>query len=228
MKGFIYYVEGHEESYTQAKESLQSFENHKWDVNLRCGITKHTVKSHPEYNRSIIEGSRLHDFKRENVNKYYTKISCALNHVSFWKEVVAADKPMCFLEHDSICTMNIEEYDFDEYLILNAEWVFKPPNKLGLIQYKDYAWPSFGINDLPKNYPLKYHKENKWKGSMMAPGTGAYCVSPKGAKKLLSAIDKHGFDQSDFMINSKNVRMQYIVPSPVKFNTVNLSTSYGI
>ena len=51
---------------------------------------------------------------------------------------------------------------------------------------------------------------------------------PKGAKKLLSAIDKHGFDQSDFMINSKNVRMQYIVPSPVKFNTVNLSTSYGI
>ena len=48
------------------------------------------------------------------------------------------------------------------------------------------------------------------------------------AKKLLSAIDKHGFDQSDFMINSKNVRMQYIVPSPVKFNTVNLSTSYGI
>ena len=77
MKGFIYYVEGHEESYTQAKESLQSFENHKWDVNLRCGITKHTVKSHPEYNRSIIEGSRLHDFKRENVNKYYTKISCA-------------------------------------------------------------------------------------------------------------------------------------------------------
>ena len=63
---------------------------------------------------------------------------------------------------------------------------------------------------------------------MMAPGTGAYCVSPKGAKKLLSAIDKHGFDQSDFMINSKNVRMQYIVPSPVKFNTVNLSTSYGI
>mgnify|MGYP005679954911 FL=1 len=53
-------------------------------------------------------------------------------------------------------------------------------------------------------------------------------IYKKGAKKLLSAIDKHGFDQSDFMINSKNVRMQYIVPSPVKFNTVNLSTSYGI
>lgn len=228
MKGFIYFVEGHEESEQQARESFQSFDRHGWDVHLRAGITKRTVKSNPEYSRTIIEGSRLHDFKRENRNKYYTKISCALNHVCFWKEVAVSKDPMFFFEHDSICTMQYEEYDFDEYLILNAEWVFKPPNKLGLKQYSEYTWPSFGVCDLPESYPLKYHKDNVWKGSLMAPGTGAYGITPKGAKKLLAAIDKHGFDQSDFMINSHNVRMQYAMPSPVKFNTVNLSTSYGI
>ena len=68
MKGFIYFVEGHEESEQQARESFQSFDRHGWDVHLRAGITKRTVKSNPEYSRTIIEGSRLHDFKRENRN----------------------------------------------------------------------------------------------------------------------------------------------------------------
>ena len=53
-------------------------------------------------------------------------------------------------------------------------------------------------------------------------------MSPQGAKKMIKAIETHGMDQSDFMINSKNVTMQTCIPSPVTFNTVNLSTSYGI
>ena len=52
--------------------------------------------------------------------------------------------------------------------------------------------------------------------------------SGEGAKKMIKAIQLHGMDQSDFMINSKNVIMQTCIPSPVTFNTVNLSTSYGI
>ena len=43
MKGFIYFVEGHEESERQARESFQSFDRHGWDVHLRAGITKRTV-----------------------------------------------------------------------------------------------------------------------------------------------------------------------------------------
>jgi len=228
MKSFIHYVDGHKESEKQARESFKSFTKRGWDVHLKPGITKHTVKSHPEYNRTIIKGSRLHDFKKENINKYYTKISCALNHISFWKEVVKENEPMCFLEHDSLCTMSYDNYEFEDYLLLNAESVFRKPNKLGLKQYENYVWPSFGVCDFPKQYPLKYHKENQWKDSMMAPGTGAYAISPSGAGKMLDAIDKNGFDQSDFMINSSNLKMQYVMPSPVKFNSVNLSTSYGI
>jgi len=81
---------------------------------------------------------------------------------------------------------------------------------------------------MPDNYPLLYYRENVWKDSMMAPGTGAYAITPQGANKMLEAVEMFGMDQSDFMINSFNVRMQYVLPSPVKFNTVNLSTSYGL
>ena len=228
MKGFIYYVAGHKASEEQAKQSYKSFIKYKWDVSLRSGITKHQVKEQEEFKLKIIENSRLHNFRDEDINRYLTKISCAINHIQFWKEVVKENQQMCFLEHDSICTMRWDDYQYDDYLLLNAEWVFKPPNKLGLEKFKNYLWPSFGVCDFPKNYPLKYHKENIWQHSMMSPGTGAYAITPSGAQKLLDAIYKHGFDQSDFMINSSNVRMQYTLPSPVKFNKVNLSLSYGL
>ena len=62
----------------------------------------------------------------------------------------------------------------------------------------------------------------------MVPGTGAYAITPKGAEKMLDTVDIFGIDQSDFMLNSYNINIQYVLPSPVKFNSTNLSTSYGI
>jgi len=225
MRARIVYIKDHEESEKQAKQAFSSFKLYDWDVKVKAGYTRDTVN----IDRDIIEKSRLLDFKRENTNRYLTKAACAYNHIDFWQKVIEEDEPMAFIEHDGICTMSWnDEWDFEDYLILNAEWVFQPPNKLALQQFKNFSWPSFGVCDMPKNYPLKYHKENVWLDSMMTPGTGAYAITPQGAKKMIEAIDMFGFDQSDFMLNSYNIRLQYLMPSPVKFNTVNLSTSYGL
>jgi len=229
MIGQIVYVKGHKESEKQASEALASFKKWGWDTYLHEGLTWENVENTSEYkNYKIIENSRLLNFKEENKHKFLTKISCAINHIRFWKKVIKVNKPMAFIEHDSICTTSWDNYTFDEYLILNCEFVFRPPNKLGLSQFKDYAWPSFGLCEWPNDYRLKYYRENLWKDSNMAPGTGAYAITPIGAKKMLNVIEKYGLDQSDFMINSFNLKMQYCVPSPVKFNKINLSTSYGI
>ena len=83
------------------------------------------------------------------------------------------------------------------------------------------------VNDLPSNYPLKYYKNNQYKGCNMIAGTAAYIISPKGAKKLLDALSQ-GLDQSDFFINEKNVRLQYLSPSPVRFQKINLNTSHKL
>jgi GR25 family glycosyltransferase involved in LPS biosynthesis len=228
MKGQITYIKGHKKSEEQAKYALASFKkNANWDITLNEGLTPATVKDVPEFQYKIIKNSRLHDFKEENYNTFAAKMACAINHIYFWRKVVEADEPMAFLEHDAVCIGGWYDYKFEDYLLLNAETVFRRPNKLGLGQFKNYNFNGIGVCDFPKKYPLTYHKHNEWWDANMAPGTGAYAISPSGAKKMLAAVEKYGIDQSDFMINSFNVRMQYITPSLAKFNKVNLSTSYG-
>ena len=193
------------------------------------GITRDTVESTKEFNElDIIAESRLYNFEKENYNRFLAKVSCAINHVRFWKRVLDENETLAFLEHDAISVMDPGNLQFDEYLILNAEYVFKPPSKLNLNQFRNYEWSGFGVNDLPRNYPLKYHRENIWKDSLMVPGTGAYAITPKGAERMIDTVDIFGIDQSDFMLNSYNINIQYVLPSPVKFNSTNLSTSYGI
>ena len=228
LKGQITYIKGHKDSEKQASQSLASFQKFKnWDITLEEGLTATTAPMIAEFNNRIIEESRLHNFKVENYDRFCTKMACAINHLVFFRKVVTADEPMVFLEHDAVCLESWGGYEFDDYLCLNAEFVFRPPNKLGLRQFKDYNFLGFGVRDFPEDYPLLYHKDNIWKNSKMAPGTGAYAITPKGAKKMLHAITTLGIDQSDFMINSSNLRMQLLMPSPVKFNSTNLSTSYG-
>lgn len=229
MKCKLIYISGHSGSLDQRDQALESFAKYSgWDVKKKHGVTPQTVKNREEFQWPIKDDSRLLNFKQENYNRYLTKLSCVMNHVRFWRQVVKEDQPMAFLEHDAICIGDWGGFEFDEYLILNAEYVFRKPNKLGLKQFIDYTFPGDkGVYSLPKNYKLKYHRENNWKGSKMVPGTGAYAITPKGAAKMLD-IAEQGLDQSDFILNSYNINIEYLLPSPVKFNTENLSTSYGI
>ena len=61
----------------------------------------------------------------------------------------------------------------------------------------------------------------------MMPGTASYAITPKGANKLLKAVEKHGWEQSDFFINTKNVHIQYVVPEYFTFTLKNLNMSHG-
>ena len=229
MKCRLVYISSHLGSLDQRDEALESFSQYSgWDVEKKHGVTPRIVESRKEFQWPIKEQSRLLNFKEENPNRYLTKLSCVINHVKFWRQVVKQDQPMAFLEHDAICIGDWNDVEFDEYLILNAEYVFRKPNKLGLKQFSDYIFPGKdGVHALPKNYRLKYYRENDWKGSYMVPGTGAYAITPKGARKMLEVAEK-GLDQSDFLLNSHNINIEYLLPSPVKFNNENLSTSYGI
>jgi GR25 family glycosyltransferase involved in LPS biosynthesis len=61
----------------------------------------------------------------------------------------------------------------------------------------------------------------------MVPGTAAYAITPKGAAKMLQVTEERGLEQSDFILNDMNVVIEYLNPSPVKFNNINLKTSHG-
>jgi len=62
----------------------------------------------------------------------------------------------------------------------------------------------------------------------MMPGTAAYGITPKGAKKLLDSLTKHGWEQSDYFINNYNVKIQTMMPEYFTFKLKNLNMSHGI
>jgi len=227
MKCYIHYINGHEGSTRQANEALSSFLYHGWDAHLVEGITPDTLDE-SEFDYPLIEGGRLHDMKRKGEDKYYIKKSCVSNHIRLWRRCVEEDEPMAFIEHDAICISNFQ-YDVDELLCLNIEYAFSPPSVLANYPRLQGYTPCGTISPTPltNDYPLLYYKDNIYNGSRMMPGTASYIVSPKGANRLLKCAEEYGLDQSDFFINSHNVKIDYVTPSPVKFNTTNLNTSHG-
>ena len=114
MRDRVVYIKDHEDSEKQAKQAFSSFKMYDWDVKVKAGFTKETVK----HTNKIIEESRLLNFEKENKNRYHTKLACAYNHIDFWQKVVEEDEPMAFIEHDAVCTMEWnDEWDFEDYLI---------------------------------------------------------------------------------------------------------------
>jgi GR25 family glycosyltransferase involved in LPS biosynthesis len=228
MKGYIHYIKGHAESEKQAQQSLNSFVKHGWDVELVEGITPSTLDE-TEFDYPLIKGGRLDDMHRKGDKKYYIKKSCIGNQIRIWRKCVEENRPMAFLEHDSICMAGFYG-SFDEVLVLNIDYAFLPPSVLAEHPHlRAYKVPAvLSSQQLPSDYPLRYYKPNAYNNCFMAPGTSAYAVTPKGAKRLLDAAEKNGIDQSDFFINTYNVNIEYVSPSPVKLNKINLNTSHNL
>lgn len=228
MKVQITYVESSEQSVQQANQALESFLKYNWDAKLNIGITSDTLNE-KNFDYADMFNSRFADLKRENLKKYRTKKSCLFNNLHFCKKVIEADEPMVFAEHDAICIKEYSGFNFEEFCFLSYEYAFQPPTCLAKPPYTSYILDTTpGVLDFPTTYPLRYYKDNIYKTYTMTPGTAAYALTPKGAKKILYAAETYGLEQSDFIINSHNIRMQYIYPSPVKYNLENLNLSHKL
>jgi GR25 family glycosyltransferase involved in LPS biosynthesis len=227
MKGRIYYIKGHVESEKQSRESLESFLRFDWDVELTEGVTPETLDKN-DFDVPLIQGGRLESFKKEGKRTFEIKKSCFTNHLKLWKEVVDTNTPMAFIEQDSIACDSFE-LNFKDVIVLNIDYAFSLPSVLGNHPHLAGYRPPVTLTPLPlpQSYPLRYYKNNIYAGYNMMPGTAAYAITPKAASRLLTATYINGIDQSDFFINTRNVNIEYITPSPVKFNTVNLNTSHA-
>tara|TARA_Y100000004_G_scaffold85187_1_gene95597 strand:- start:1228 stop:1899 length:672 start_codon:yes stop_codon:yes gene_type:complete len=222
MKAFLIFVKDHLQSTNQAARALSSCKDTRWDVELMEGITPLTVDKYDMWTHC--PGSRASNFFEQNEKKYKTKKSCFMNHVKVWEKCIELDEPVAFLEHDVGCVRDYIEEDFEDVLILNIESAMKQ-EVFNDISFKG-EW-DLGIHEY-EYQPLAYrHNVSEWKGSYMMPGTGAYAVTPKGAKKLLDSVLTYGWEQSDFFINTANVTIQYIVPEYFTFKSKNLNMSHG-
>lgn len=222
MKSFVIYLKGHTASEKQANDCYRSSSSSGFDVEMLEGITPKTLYDYEHYPE--VSNGRVTNFKRESKKVYETKMSCFLNHVKVWKKCLELNEPVAFIEHDSYCVRNWDNPTWKDVLIMNASSAFKQKVFSHVRNKPDF---DFGINEYSYS-PLIYNKDNLFKGSLMIPGTAAYAVTPKGAKKLLDSLHKNGWEQSDFFINTFNVKMQYTIPEYFTFKHSNLNTSHGV
>lgn len=225
MKTQITYVKENRDSVKQSAESLKSYLKYGWPASLNEGITPKTLNK-KDFDFIDMPHGRLNSFLISEKKKYPIKVSCLYNNLHFAKRVIESDEPMVFAEHDSICIDRYNGFSFEDYCFLAMDYAFKPPTTLAKYNWTPKA--GIGVQDFPDDYPLRYYKDTTYKGHYMTPGTAAYALSPAGAKKILHAAEKYGLEQSDFIFNAHNLRMQYITPSPVKYNTTNLNLSHKI
>lgn len=223
MKSFIVYVKNHEKSEAYMKSCLVSCENMGFEAEPFEGVIPTTLEDYKDLMYPEIPNGRATSFKDNNLKTYNTKRSCFTNHVRIWKKCIELNLPVAFIEQDSYCIKAWDNRPFEELLILNIESAFK---QTVFSHVRGKPNPLIGTNDY-NNSPLIYNKINHFYGSLMIPGTAAYAVTPKGAKRLLSNLETHGWDQSDFFINTKNVRIQYAYPEYFTFKHPNLNMSHG-
>ena len=223
MKVRIVYVKGNKDSEAQANQSLKSWLDNGWEAELYPGYTPDTL-DREKFPYPDMDKGRLQSFLQTEPHKHPIKTAVAFNNLQFFQDVIQYNEPMVFAEHDSICLSEYRGFWAEDYCFLAMDYAFKPPQTLG-----KYNWtPPFemGVKPFPRNYPLQYYKDTIYKGHNMVPGNGAYMLTPNGAKKMLKAVEKHGLEQSDMIINGRNIKLEYISPSIVKFNTRNLNLSH--
>lgn len=229
MKTFIIRIENHNRSKEQAEKCMNSAIMNSYDAEFFNGTTPDTLfDAEKIWKFGVMEPSRAYSFKGENIQKYFTKKSCFMNHVILWNKCVERNEPILVLEHDALAKRKWDNAHFSEVLVMNIMSAKKHnPNvgkKMVGFEYKKKGYTE--IREL--DYQFRYWKDNIWKDGCLMPGTASYAITPAGASRLLASLYKNGWDQSDFFINSKNVYIQYASPEYFGFNGQNLKTSRGL
>lgn len=236
MKAWVVYVNGHELSEKCMRKTVDSLVKYKWDYEVVSGVTPDTLNENEFPYKDLPEG-RLESFRyndnRSEQRKYKIKKSCVYNHLRFAQEVIKRNESMIFLEHDVVVTAPPpNDVDVTEFCFLNIDGAFKRPSVLAdkprLVEWYNKHPHRLGVAPFPTNYPLKYYKRSRYHGYNMTPGTSAYMLTVKGAKRLLRVAESYGLEQSDFILNEQTLFMQYIYPSPVKFQKINPNLSHGL
>jgi GR25 family glycosyltransferase involved in LPS biosynthesis len=236
MKTWVVYVSGNEISERCLQKTVKSLQTYHWDYEIIEGVTPDTLNEN-EFPYPDLKGGRLESFLLNpdptEQRKYKIKKSCVYNHLRFAQEVIKRNEPMIFLEHDVVVTAPPpSDSGVMEFCFLNIEGAFKKPSVLST-KHKLVTWFEehnhlLGMNVFGESYPLKYYKETRYKGHNMTPGTSAYMLTPEGAKRLLRFAKDYGLEQSDFIYNEQTIFMQYIYPSPTKFQKINPNLSHKL
>jgi hypothetical protein len=232
MTVYLHYIEGHDQSERLADQCEASFFDHKWDVTRVQGYTPLTVLQSPYSSHHILEQGKLSNIRiLRSPTVFLRKLSILCNHIRFWETVVRADEVCIYAEHDVLCKLDYFDLPkFDDILTLNFDQevydngLYKqvsPAEDERILQTFDLQE---GVNDIPSNWEYMYSlfidgkPVNRYHDARMIPSASCYALTPKGAAKLLDAVNEYGLEQGDQMMNDYNVDIKIYCPSLIKYN----------
>lgn len=232
MKAFIIHVDTNSTSVEYANKVMHSFAGKMgWEPELFVGVNLNTLSEYEQkYNISTKRKSRAEDFFKTDIKRYTTKKCCSLNHYRLFRICLEINEPIAVIEHDSFCIDSLPTHiEWEDVLVLNGNSALKQ-SQLYPIKHKNKELIKTGfangINDICID-GLVYRHDPEINGSHLMPGTAAYAITPRGAKKMIDVYENIGWEQSDFIINTAYVRIQTIVPELFTFKLPNLSMSHG-
>lgn len=133
-------------------------------------------------------------------------IGCSLSHIGLWKEIAHSDKPFHLILEDDI------RFDISCFVVPQEEKTSRW-NKLWKVLSKDTNWDvvHFGTTDGKYNQELDSLPESHREVGLLLMdamtcrshlgGAYAYALTPRGAAKLLDALERHGMPQPvDFFL----------------------------
>ena len=231
MKAFIIHI-NHQSSIEYAQAALNSFSGFKgWEPELFEGVALDTLPKYEKlYPLKTKSPSRAEDFFKKNKKKYQIKKCCSMNHYRLFNKCVELNEPIAVVEHDSHCVGDWEDFDFQDILVMNAASAIKQKTLKPVWKINQHPIEQ-GVHDINFN-GLRYKFDYGGVGEIsdlphIMPGTAAYAVTPKGARKMIEVYETKGWEQSDFIINTGHVRIQTIMPELFTFELPNLSMSHG-
>jgi GR25 family glycosyltransferase involved in LPS biosynthesis len=217
MKTFIIHIKGNANSEKTAGWAYDSCIENGYEPELFDAVTPKTLKEFDKkYNLTVLKPSHMYDRqigKNGSKHTYECKYSVFLSHYTLWNKCVELDEPIIILEHDALALRPWGDTKFDELLFLNMH--------SGLYQniFDDKPRPELfkGVHTYINPF-LIYRAENIWHGAGLIPGAASYAISPKGAKRIISNVEKYGWDKPDYIINTKIIRVQYSHPDHFQFS----------
>lgn len=137
------------------------------------------------------DGHKLYEIKNSKPGVR----GCFVSHYTLWEKCAAGDSDFMILEHDAKVVNDLQHYEFDDILHLDA-WRFQEDPVMEGETVQDY--------------------DRIKKGHNIFEGTYGYIVKPHAARKLIECANKQGWTASDMSISSRaDIKLQHSCPRVV-------------
>jgi Glycosyltransferase family 25 (LPS biosynthesis protein) len=199
------------ETKLSAERSLVTFGKYKgWSPHLAPGCDPTTLGQYERNHPLSNERGRYQPTDAQ----FNSKKSCFYSHFELWKRCIQLNQSIVIIEYDTHCggdyPLGLDTHGGVVHLALDSVLASSPVCKTWQQVHKKLDLTKQGI--FPIISPIQRD------GHLIMPSNAAYQISPNVARWLVEDCNKHGWQQNDILMSTKNFNISYVMPSPIIYD----------